>query len=693
MQRNFTALVAFAVLAAGQASGADVSSGPAADAFSLVVMDPLAAPLSCPCVEGYAQRKYEVLGERLEQALGVPVTVTFAESLAAALKKDHCDHADLIIGKDSVVRSDAGKAGYSVTAVGRLTDKSGDVTQHGLIVVRSADPAQQVTDLKGYRILFGPQECDEKFAAPRELLKQSGVQVVDAQQAEISTACSDGACKIIEWGDSEHAAAVISSYAAPLLEGCGTINKGDLRVVGETGPVPFITAFLTDRVAAPQAESVRQTLRSVAADPKLLIALETMLGFVEPDEEYLEHHRKPADQPTDTDAAAVNQQAWCDFLGPTRDGRVAWLPESLSADPTVVWRQPLLRPGMGGIAATSEYVVIGDRDPSNNLDAWRCYSARDGTPLWTIEYPALGTLDYDNLPRATPVIDGDRVFLMGAFGDLVCVELATGLRLWETNLRLMFAAEGELVWGTCSTPLLVDGVLIVNPGAPEASLAALDAANGEPVWQSPGGRHAYASPRLMTLGGVRQVVAYDKTSAGGWDPATGRRLWTLTPPNPGDFNVPTPALVDGRLLLVSENNGARLHAFDDSGCIIDEPAARFRKLQPDMSTPVVAAGRVFCVKDQLYCLDAKTLEPIWQGGRRRLGGYAPILATDHRLLTTGKGGELLLIDALADGFRVIGACRPFSGGSNAVLYGCPALVGTRLYLRGAEEIVCCDLAG
>ena len=67
---------------------------------------------------------------------------------------------------------------------------------------------------------------------------------------------------IIDWGDKIRGAAVISSYAAPLLEGCGTIKKGDLRVVGETEPVPFVAAFATnllneDEQAEVQTGSVR----------------------------------------------------------------------------------------------------------------------------------------------------------------------------------------------------------------------------------------------------------------------------------------------------------------------------------------------------------------------------------------------------------------------------------------------------
>ena len=133
--------------------------------LSLVVMDPLAAPLSCPCVAGYAQRKYEKLAEYLSERLGRPVHVTFAESFEKALAKEGCDGIDIAIGKDSVVRHDAAAMKLAVTPLARLTGKDGRTTQTGLIVVRAADPAQRVEDLRGYRILFGKAECDEKFAA------------------------------------------------------------------------------------------------------------------------------------------------------------------------------------------------------------------------------------------------------------------------------------------------------------------------------------------------------------------------------------------------------------------------------------------------------------------------------------------------------------------------------------------------
>ncbi|MDA8746561.1 phosphate/phosphite/phosphonate ABC transporter substrate-binding protein, partial [Rubripirellula amarantea] len=262
--------------------------------LNLVVMDPLAAPLSCPCVEGYAQRKYELLAEYLTGQLGREVTVAFGESVARGMEKGEFDNVHIFIGKDSVVRGDAAKLKMKVTPVAQLTGKEGSTTQTGLIVVRSSDAAQKVEDLSGYRILYGPPECDEKFAAPRDLLADAGIDVVAAAQAETSAACSDGACKIIEWGDSQNAAAVISSYAAPLLEGCGTINKGDLRVVGETKPVPFVTAFVNSELPEGDQQAVREALLAVMDHPELMLALETLKGFVPLTEEYEAKYKEGA---------------------------------------------------------------------------------------------------------------------------------------------------------------------------------------------------------------------------------------------------------------------------------------------------------------------------------------------------------------------------------------------------------------
>jgi ABC-type phosphate/phosphonate transport system substrate-binding protein len=277
MNTPITRRDALAAIAAGLAAPALAESKPAG--LTVVVMDPMAAALSCPCVKGYAQRDYDKLGAFLGKELGRPVKVVFAESLTKALKEKAEGRADLIIGKESVVRAETKANKVPAVPVAALTGKDGKTTMTGLFVVAAADPALTPTDLKGYRIIFGTPECDEKYAAALAVLKDAGVEV--SEKRESCGSCSEGAVSVVEaHKGGAKVATVISSYAQPLLEGCGTVKKGDLRVVGETEPVPFIVAFAGEALPASDREGVQRALFRVGKDRDLCVAMETKDGFV-----------------------------------------------------------------------------------------------------------------------------------------------------------------------------------------------------------------------------------------------------------------------------------------------------------------------------------------------------------------------------------------------------------------------------
>jgi outer membrane protein assembly factor BamB len=378
---------------------------------------------------------------------------------------------------------------------------------------------------------------------------------------------------------------------------------------------------------------------------------------------------------------------------------VSSLPDSLPPEPVVNWQVPLVRSGLGGIAATDRYVVLGDRDGLDYYDVWRCFEASSGKPLWEVKTLAIGALDYGNSPRTTPLLarkrvdgrvvpDSGRAFLLGAFGDLLCVDLATGTTVWQKNLHTEFSPGDERPWGYCGSPLLIDNRLIVNPGAAEASLVAFDPETGEVLWKAPGRNVGYGSFTAATLGGRCQIVGHDATTLGGWDVQNGARLWTLTPPIEGDFNVPTPLAVNGRLLVATENNGVRLYAFDGDGRIKNQPVAQHQKLKPDMSTPVVAGQRLFCVDDFLYCLDlSQRLREVSRLRDAALGDYAALFSDGKRVLIVGSG-ELLLVHA-AQPTRIVSRWRAFR--QDVEIYSHAAIDGGRLYVRGENELKCITL--
>lgn len=250
-------------------------------ALTVIVMDPLAAELSCPCVKGYAQRDYKKLGAFLAKKLGRPVEVHFAETIAAALEKKTAGKCDLVIGKDSVVRAGAKAAKLGIEHVAGLTGKDGKTTMTGLWVVADKDAAAIASDLKGYRLIFGNEDADEKFSAGLALLKDLGVEA--PAKKEMIASCSAAATKLLEAHKAgEKAAAIVSSYAQPLLEGCGTVKKGELRVIGETAPVPFVSAFVSAKLAAKDRDALVKALLSVGDDAALCKAMETKKGFVPP---------------------------------------------------------------------------------------------------------------------------------------------------------------------------------------------------------------------------------------------------------------------------------------------------------------------------------------------------------------------------------------------------------------------------
>ena len=245
--------------------------------LTMIVMDPLSKPLSCDCVKGYAQRDYELLGKYLTDKLGRPVKVLWNASLVKGIEESR-GAADLVIGKYSVVMHDAKSLKKTMRPVARLSGSKGDLNQHGLIVVRASDKSSSVADLKGYRIFFGPEESEEKSAAAMRLLRSYGV--TPPSKVEIYAACSEAAVALMKLPADAAAAAVISSYAEPLLEGCGSIKKGDLRILGKTEEIPFVTAFVPDDMPGEMRQAITEALLVAGTEQPLLQGLETLDGFV-----------------------------------------------------------------------------------------------------------------------------------------------------------------------------------------------------------------------------------------------------------------------------------------------------------------------------------------------------------------------------------------------------------------------------
>ncbi|MHC4479168.1 MAG: outer membrane protein assembly factor BamB family protein [Planctomycetota bacterium] len=638
--------------------------------LNIVIMDPLCERLACKCVAGYAQRKYEGLADHLKHQLGQDVHLTYTESLRT-LKKPKRQQVDMIVGKYSVVIADARYIRLDVRTLAMLSGQHGKVTQTGLFVVRTKDKAKSIEDLSGYRMLFGPHDSDEKHAAALATLDVFGLPI--PTKPPTASSCNTAALAVVE---KDADVAVISSYAMPLLIGCSTIDKGALRIVGRTDPVPFICIFVTRNVSQPNPDKLLAALRQVNKNPNLLAALESKRGFVP-----LPHHYA---------TNSSNGPRWTDWRGPNRAAISPDLPKTLPANPQLLWSRVLTGHGLSGIAVQSGRLIVADKDLDGNKDVFRCLDANTGRQIWMLTYPAQGDMDFTNAPRANPVIHQDLVYLLGAYGDLHCLKLATGHLVWKRNLAKDFATQVP-TWGYCSTPLLVDDKLIINPGAKNASVAALDRKTGRQLWATPGEPPAYASFILARIKGVRQIIGYEAASLNAWDPQTGRRLWRLVPQIEGDFNVPTPVIAGDRLLVSSENNGTRLYAFDDRGRIAQPPQAQNDDLNPDTSTPVIYKNLVIGNAANLTCLDLdNNLQTLWQTKDQPFKDYCSLIAGNDRILVVTQNGKLRLLKSDRTALNCVSKLDLFEDlpARDREVWSHPALVGNRLYIRNSLAICC-----
>ena len=162
---------------------------------------------------------------------------------------------------------------------------------------------------------------------------------------------------------------------------------------------------------------------------------------------------------------------WPQWLGPKRDGvwRENGIVEKFDQQPKLRWSLPI-GGGYAGPAVASGRVYVldrqlakGNRNPQNSFDKGKlqgterilCLNESDGKVIWTHEYDCPYEISYPAGPRCTPTVDGERVYTLGAMGNLFCLNAKNGKVLWKSDFRKDYGAKVP-VWGFAAHPL-VDG--------------------------------------------------------------------------------------------------------------------------------------------------------------------------------------------------------------------------------------------
>src|SRR5262245_49210872 len=197
---------------------------------------------------------------------------------------------------------------------------------------------------------------------------------------------------------------------------------------------------------------------------------------------------------------AARADDWPQWLGPKRDGvwREAGIIEKFpESGPKIQWRKPVDQ-GYAGPAVAQGKVFVTDwvrgdkvKDPASPFTKPRmdgtervlCFDAKTGEQLWVHDYPCPYEVSYAAGPRCTPVVDGDRVYTLGAMGDLVCLDTAKGKKLWHKNLPELLNGSVPF-WGFAGHPLIDGNRLICLACGKDSIAVAFDKSTGEIVWKN-----------------------------------------------------------------------------------------------------------------------------------------------------------------------------------------------------------------
>src|SRR5438132_58892 len=170
-----------------------------------------------------------------------------------------------------------------------------------------------------------------------------------------------------------------------------------------------------------------------------------------------------------TGTSAGRADDWPQWFGPQRDGvwRESGLIEKFPAGgPKVLWRTPI-GGGYAGPAVAAGKVYVTDRvlpagasNPESGFKVVRtkgrerilCLDEKTGQLVWKHEYDCPYQVQYPAGPRTTPVVHGDRVWTLGAMGDLICLDTA-GKLIWSKNLAKEYDVDPPR-WGFSAHPLL-----------------------------------------------------------------------------------------------------------------------------------------------------------------------------------------------------------------------------------------------
>lgn len=379
---------------------------------------------------------------------------------------------------------------------------------------------------------------------------------------------------------------------------------------------------------------------------------------------------------------------WPQWRGPARDGIASTFtaPTTWPAQLTRRWQATV---GLGHASP----VVVGNRiivhTRQGNREVVAAYDLASGKQMWQDGVDAPYTMNQAAIghgpgPKSTPLVANGRVFTFGISGIFSAHDLATGKLLWRKP-----ATTPVQEYGTSSSPIADGANVIAYLGGNDAgALVAMDAATGAVKWRYTGDGPGYASPILMTVGNVKQVITQSQNKLIGIAAADGTRLWEVPLKTPYGQNIVTPLIVNDVVISAGLENPTTAYwitAGPGKGWSAT-PRWRNEEVSMYMSSPAANGSTIFGLSNKnrgrFFAIDAATGKTLWLGKGREAENASIVRAGDYLLLTT-TNSELIVAKA---GAKALEEVKRYTI-ADSVTWAHPAFTGRTIVVKDVDKLI------
>ena len=324
----------------------------------------------------------------------------------------------------------------------------------------------------------------------------------------------------------------------------------------------------------------------------------------------------------------------------------------------------------------------------------------DGKPLWHYDNGPAWTGSYVGT-RSTPTVDGEFVYDFSPHGELVCLKVINGEKVWRRNMLTDFEGE-NIQWGLTESVLIDGDRLYCAPGGAKASFVALNKRTGDTIWTTPslGEKTSYSSPILFEHSGLRIIATMYAKGIFGVNAENGELLFQLRYEHKNDINCARPIYHDGNLFITNNtfDRGGQgavvLKLSVANGKVTLDEVWKNRNFDNLHDSVLLLDGFLYGTSSEykggvFMCVDWKTGETRYEAGRDI--GKGALTSAEGLIYFLNEKREMLLIRPNPEKYEVISQFELPEGGEGTT-WAHPVICGKRLYIRHGTFLYCYDIA-